>query len=464
MATQTLPESTFYPIVHDDLFNASCIRKNDVWEKKLLSSSVLRLLEVFVSGKMGNRYPVEFVMTAKGSYNLTLKFRIGDGATPEYVALRFPQRGYAPRAFVTEKVENEVRWMQYFEEKHIAPVPHIYSWHAKSGPDEMDPYILMDFVEGENLNTCLARWEASASASDEEKKRFAFQQLATILLELNCSRFDKIGSITKAADGSWAVTRRPLTYDMYMCLTSIPDFATDTWPTEPLQTAQEYKAFVADMSRQRMMCLRNINIPGTWDSEGFFTFQQGENINMERAMATARGRLRACRAMDLPDYAAYLNTDNGPFTIFCPDLSNFDIVADPVTGQIKALLDLEFTNAMPAAFTQDPPIWISAYSLSTSLQRGFLPTWQKYGYKPRFDAFLTILEQVEASSGKKAPSPPLSARMRASWDSGTYLVNYALNKSSVADHIYYKVLVQSSLLQPSVPLKEIKEYQEHTRR
>ena len=103
---------------------------------------------------MGNRRPVEFVTTAKGSYNLVLKFRIRVvAANPQYVALRVPQRGYSPSALVAEKLENEIRWMQYFEELRIAPVLHIYSWRSERSPGGMNPYILMDFVEGENLNT-----------------------------------------------------------------------------------------------------------------------------------------------------------------------------------------------------------------------------------------------------------------------------------------------------------------------
>ncbi|OAA63459.1 Protein kinase-like domain protein [Niveomyces insectorum RCEF 264] len=459
MAATTPPESTFYPIVNDDLFNEHCIRANEAWQKKMLTASNIRSLEALVSCEMGNRRPVEFVTTAKGSYNLVLKFRIRDGATPTHVALRVPQRGYSPSALVSEKLENEVHWMQYFEEMRIAPVPHVYSWRSEQSSGGMDPYILMDFVEGENLNACWTDWEASTSEADKAKQRTAVQQLAAILLELSRPRFDKIGSITKAADGSWVVTQRPLTYDMYVHLSGIPDFPTDAWPAGPLQSTQEYKAFVAHLRRQQMMCLRNINLPGTWDTEGFFDFQTGKHIDMERAIATASGRVLSRRAMDLPDYAAHLNGDIGPFAIFCPDLSRFDILADPATGKITALLDLEFTNTMPAAFAQDPPLWHATYDLARCIERGLLSIWQER-YSPNLDAFLAALEEVEAEHGEALPL--LSTRMRESWDRGIYLINCALHHSEMTDILYHELPTMFPVLDPSVVTEELKTYQEHT--
>lgn len=72
-------------------------------------------------------------------------------------------------------------------------------------------------------------------------------------------------------------------------------------------------------------------------------------------MSSARSRLLSQRALAQPDYAVHLDGDGdddntAPLAIFCPDLSCSDILADPATGNITALLQLAFTNAMPAAF------------------------------------------------------------------------------------------------------------------
>ncbi|KJR84935.1 uncharacterized protein SPSK_10066 [Sporothrix schenckii 1099-18] len=97
---------------------------------------------------------------------------------------------------------------------------------------------------------------------------------------------------------------------------------------------------------------------------------------MEHAMATASDCLLSRHTMDLPDYAAHLHGDNGPFAIFCFDLSKVDILADPATGQITALLDLEFINAMHAAFIQGLSLGTLLMTSARCIARGLFSTWQ----------------------------------------------------------------------------------------
>jgi hypothetical protein len=48
----------------------------------------------------------------------------------------------------------------------------------------------------------------------EEKLVFVYEQIADILLQLSALTFDKIGAPIEAEPGVWAVTERPLTFDM----------------------------------------------------------------------------------------------------------------------------------------------------------------------------------------------------------------------------------------------------------
>lgn len=50
--------------------------------------------------------------------------------------------------------------------------------------------------------------------------------------------------------------------------------------------------------------------------------------------------------------------DSGPFKLFCDDLRPQNILVDPETLRIKAVLDLEFANAMPHQFASDAPWWL----------------------------------------------------------------------------------------------------------
>ncbi len=104
--------------------------------------------------------------------------------------------------------------MQYLEEYNILKVPHVYRWSTQ-GPGGIGPYIFMDFVDGERLDKWLAERRKSRKPDDREKCDFVYEQLAEIYLQLNRTKFDRIGSITKTSEGQWVIAKRPLTLDMH---------------------------------------------------------------------------------------------------------------------------------------------------------------------------------------------------------------------------------------------------------
>ncbi|KIH92174.1 hypothetical protein SPBR_02743 [Sporothrix brasiliensis 5110] len=437
-------EGVQYAVTFDELFNEDNDKEYMAWLDALLEPASIEFLKRFVAGKLGgDRGSVHYVDMARGSFNVVLQFRIDDGRAPARLALRIPQRGFTAEAVTAERLENEVHWMQYIEEQSTVPVPRIYSW-AASG-DAVDPrigpYMLMDYEASDNETDAL------------EKRTAVFEQLADIFLQLRSHHFDKIGSITRADGGAWAVTRRPLTIDMHIQLVAMPGFSTDDWPTSPLLHAKDYVSLATALRNHQMLCLRNINIPGAWNKDGFYDFQEGDAIDMQRALKTARGRVLARRAMGLPATAAHLVDGDGndggehdekPFVLFHPDLTASNILVDLNTARITALIDFEYTNAVPAALADDPPVWLSHIDFVHCLTFGFFAEWQAR-YKYRLDAFLAVLERVEQKQKQQqqqspppaSERPPLSARMRASWEKKTYLINHALQRAALADTIYH---------------------------
>ncbi|KAM4059667.1 phosphotransferase enzyme family protein [Hirsutella rhossiliensis] len=114
----------------------------------------------------------------------------------------------------------------------------------------------------------------------------------------------------------------------------------------------------------------------------------------------------------------------------------------PETLQITAVLDFEFTNAMPAQFTYDPPWWLLLSGPEVWLDRGSMEEFQA-SYEPRMEQFLQSLELVERTSVPKDQQPTeprLSARMRDSWTSGRFWFDYAARKSFELDAIYWAAL------------------------
>ena len=69
----------------------------------------------------------------------------------------------------------------------------------------------------------------------------------------------------------------------------------------------------------------------------------------------------------------YCIEDAGPFKPFCDDLQPSNMLADPKTFQITAVLDFEFTNTMPAQFAYDPPWWLLLLGLTGGIITALAP-------------------------------------------------------------------------------------------
>jgi hypothetical protein len=70
------------------------------------------------------------------------------------------------------------------------------------------------------------------------------------------------------------------------------------------------------------------------------------------------------------------------------------MLADPETLQITAVLDFEFTKAMPAQFAYDPPWWLLLLGPDMWLEHHSMEKFM-IRYAPRLEQFLRALERVE---------------------------------------------------------------------
>jgi hypothetical protein len=107
--------------------------------------------------------------------------------------------------------------------------------------------------------------------------------------------------------------------------------------------------------------------------------------------------------------------DSGPFKLFCDDFRPQNILVDPKTLRIKAVLDLEFTNAMPRQFASDAPWWLLLVGPDSYLLRDRALGEFVEAYEPRLEHFLQVMERVEgARDGGAGGAQPLSRLMRES--------------------------------------------------
>ncbi|KAJ5382867.1 hypothetical protein N7517_000778 [Penicillium concentricum] len=137
----------------------------------------------------------------------------------------------------------------------------------------------------------------------------------------------------------------------------------------------------------------------------------------------------------------YYSDDSGPFIPFCDDMRPSNMLIDPETLQITVVLDFEFTNAMPAEFTYDPPWWQLLSGPEMWLDRCLMDEFVTL-YEPRMEQFLRALERVENEFELecKQPGLSLSTRMRDLWRTGRFWFDYAARKSFDVDTIYWAAL------------------------
>lgn len=435
-----------------------------------------------------------------GSYNLVLKFRVtvqvtlpvagAETATAgQHVVLRLPMHGYYPPSLVAEMLEAEVAWMRYFAAKGIAKVPTIYAWSPTSDNGIGNPFLLTEFIDGAILNGCLERWSTSSDPQDNKRLHAAYEDLAAMQLAMYRQRFDKIGSLcgegaTTDADGRWHIMRRPVTHAMRDLLLNVPGTTTDAWPRGPLATAADYKALFLQLHRTLQDTLRSANTPGHWTRNGVDLLwepdegQEQDNIDMDLARAKAAGRIVARHGFAHPDCLAHLNDrDTGPFCIVNVDIHPRNMMVNPDTGRIVAVFDLEGTNALPAAFAHDPPLFLRPFMLFHIIALGKLDDWKKM-YAPLLDTYLDTMQRLEAQQPQQPQPPPppdtaedngqipLSARMRASWESEQWLEHFAMSNLNLSDCIFWSHLYSS--VKPKLAAKlddlqeEIEAYQRHT--
>ncbi len=165
---------------------------------------VLRFAAI-VGDKISNRGKARFITVADGSYNMIFQFRFLDDGSQ--VVLRVPKPGHTAASLVSERIANEANWMEYIREHTRIPIPRVYSWNAQ-GLEGIDPFILMDYVQGDNLFLYLRTLNKSQDVDDTKKRNFIYEQIADMYLQLYRLRFKSIGSIgAKTPDGQWTITK-----------------------------------------------------------------------------------------------------------------------------------------------------------------------------------------------------------------------------------------------------------------
>lgn len=163
-------------------------------------------------------------------------------------------------------------------------------------------------------------------------------------MPLQLYRFNSnyIRAIPKTSStGSSSVTRRPLTYSKNELATTT-FFTIDKLPTVTFGSAREYFRSLTSEHKTHLWTQRNL-----CDSP----------VEAHERYAS---RYLFAQSVD----------DLGPFKIFYDDFWPQNILVDPTTFRIEAVLNLEFTNSMPSQFASEPPWWLLLVGPDSCLLRG----------------------------------------------------------------------------------------------
>jgi hypothetical protein len=190
----------------------------------------------------------------------------------------------------------------------------------------------MDYVDGTRLSTILKQPTEHDQEDvvlntdiDNTTLDIVYDQIANYMVQLSELDFTGIGAISEdPASNTWSVTGRPLTYNMNE-LATVSGYPIGKFPTAQFSSANEYFQNLANEHPIHLRAQRNL-ADDPEDAERRFI---------------ARHRFKQL-------ISQYCIEGAGPFKPFCDDLQPSNMLADPKTLQITAVLDFEFTNTMPA--------------------------------------------------------------------------------------------------------------------
>jgi Phosphotransferase enzyme family len=409
--------------VFDEIAETDGDNEWEAWLERVFASR--DEIVTFVAGRREEGKAGEFVRYLKGSFNLSLCIKFNDEG-PDAI-IRFPKPGHTATALRDEKVFNEVQFMKYLSQNTTIPLPRVIDWGlTEESPQQLGPFIIMDYVDGTRLSTLLKQPTENDQEDvvlnpeiDDITLDILYDQIADYIVQLSELDFNSIGSISEdPTSNTWSVTGRPLTYNMNE-LATVSGYPIDKFPAAHFASANMYFQNLANEHLIHLQTQRNL----------------ADDTEDAQKRLIARHRFRQL----IPQYCI---EDAGPFKPFCDDLQPSNMLVDPKSLRITAVLDLEFTNTMPAQFAYDPPWWLLLLGPDMWLERRTMEEFLAR-YKPRMEQFLRALERVEARSefrGKQADGPRLSTRMRDSWRTGRFWFDYGIRKSFDVDAVYWAAL------------------------
>lgn len=384
------------------------------WVPHVIDADATAAIADMISQIRGSK-ATKIVNHYRGSFNIGIQIRFEDNGPDALI--RYAKPGVVANR--DEKVQYEVAVMQYLRQCTKIPIPKIIGWGlTKDCPKKLGPFIIMEFVNGVKLsdflrdpnNTDEPLLNPNISQNDFDK---VYGQIADILIQIHDLDFGAIGVI--AADGT--VVSRPWTYNENELMTCVTNFPADESALQPFTSSSQYIQHLAERHLVHLDTQRNI---ATDDDESEKRYK-------------ARHLFRSLVPRFFPPTES---SDKGPFKLFCDDMRPANMLVNPTTLDILAVIDFEFTYTAPPAFSESPPWWLLLAGPEELLRRGYSVKEFETLYTPVLEKFVSLLKKKELFRDPKEKRQLLSDKMCASWKNGMFWFILAARKSWDVDMLF----------------------------
>ncbi|RDL35399.1 Uncharacterized protein BP5553_07330 [Venustampulla echinocandica] len=424
----------------EDFDNLVWDKNDEEWEKvqpELRQRSAIRLVEALATEKFN--CPSTWITPMNiGGYNIVYRLRVKGFSSD--VIVRRPIPCYAQ--FPEEKILIEAATAGYIEKQTQIPIaPHSMSTALNATDDDTDKTFVLD----PNIS--------------EDFLEVLYRKVASCLLELSQHTFFRIGSLVESSEGSYSVAARPITRDMnnMLQLAGIPRSILP--PREKTYgTADEYYTELADMHLAQLVFQHNDLVASADDCRNKYVARQ-----ILRRLAT-EGKIStfgfkedswSAQSKTMSAISSPVPPNAGSFWLYCDDLRAGYVLLDD-SDNIVAIIDWEFTYAVPSQFSLDPPWWLVLDP--PDMWDDGIEDWVKF-YEPRMKIWLSAMQKAEATaeSNERCMEVPLSTYMQESWETGRFWLSYAARKSWAFDALFWKFLDERffGIRQNRVPRDEL---------
>ena len=256
----------------------------------------------------------------EGSFNVCFWVNV-EGVEQQWV-VRFA-KPIAERSLIKMKLRSEVATTQFLDQNTRVPVPKVIGYGE--GDESIPPFLIMENIDGIRLTLL---WGVNVGPSIVSK---LLRSLPEIHHELLSHPFDRIGMLDLPSNnGASPVFTTPFSLDaLEHCRDGVSPML---YP--PFENVSQYYDYKLEIWNRRLREQRN---------------------SVDSRADALRKFINADIIREFLRQFSDSSQENGPFYLVHPDIGGNNVIIDPQTWTVKAIIDWEGACTLPIASALSPP-------------------------------------------------------------------------------------------------------------